>query len=94
MYRCTVMSSFTVVLLMCRATLIVPRHSAVACLNLDPRVRDVTSHYVVGEVRLQDVEVRIDGNLEERKKKHNRSNDSADGRETEADGNMNGTFRM
>lgn len=40
-----------------------PGYSAVAGLNINSRVDDVTSHHVVGEVRLQNVQVGIDSNL-------------------------------
>ena len=47
-----------------RNTCTVPCYSTVARLDVDSCVYDVTSHYVVGEVRFQDVEIGIDGNLE------------------------------
>lgn len=43
--------------------LAVPRYSAVAGLDINSCVGDVTSHDVVGEVRLQNVQIRIDGDL-------------------------------
>ena len=42
----------------------VPCHSAVACLNINSGVSDIASHYIVGEVRFQDVEIGIDSDLE------------------------------
>ena len=47
-----------------RNTCTVPCYSTVARLDVDACVYDVTSHYVVGEVRFQDVEIGIDCNLE------------------------------
>lgn len=44
---------------------VVPCYPTVVRLDIDPCVCDVTSHYVVGEVWLQDVEIRIDRNLKE-----------------------------
>lgn len=46
-----------------RNTRPVPCYSTVACLNIDSCVYDITSHYVVGEVGLQDVEIGVNGNL-------------------------------
>ena len=40
-----------------------PCYSAVARLNINSCVGDITSHYVVGEVRLQDEEIGINSNL-------------------------------
>lgn len=51
-----------------RNSLTVPRYSTVACLNINSRVSDITSHYVVGEVWLQDMEIGIDCNLKTWKK--------------------------
>lgn len=50
----------------------VPCYSTVACLNINSCVGDITPHDVVGEVRLQDVEIGIDSNLK-KEKNHNKN---------------------
>ena len=45
-----------------------PCYSAVACLDVDSCVCYITCHYIVGKVRLQDVEIRINSDLKQRPK--------------------------